>query len=121
MTSRVYKTTATLLQGHAGIITECSTCHSSLPLTLDGPHGMHNVNSPGWNLGHEEFYEKNPDACRACHGRNLKGTVLSETAADRSYLTDEEEDGDEDGDNGSNTVSVARGTRVSCGLCHEKP
>ncbi len=43
------------LQGHAGTISECSTCHTSLPLTLDGPHGMHNVNSREWNTGARGF------------------------------------------------------------------
>jgi len=100
------------LQGHAGTITECGTCHTSLPLTLDGPHGMHNVGSRGWNLEHEDFYERNPDACRACHGTNLEGTVLSRTAADRNLLRDED---------GDSTIHLARGTRVSCNLCHESP
>jgi hypothetical protein len=100
------------LQGHAGTVIECSACHTSLPLTLNGPHGMHNVASRGWNLGHEDFYERNPGACRACHGRNLEGTVLSRTAANREYLRD---------DDGNKTIAVARGTKVSCDLCHEKP
>ena len=100
------------LQGHTGSIIECSACHTSLPLTLNGPHGMHNVNSTGWNLEHEDFYEKNPNACRACHGRNLEGTVLSRTAEDRDYLRD---------DDGDRTIHLAGGTPVSCDLCHEKP
>lgn len=100
------------LQGHSGTISECNTCHTSLPLTLNGPHGMHNVNSSGWNLGHEDFYERNPNACRACHGRNLEGTVLSRTAADRVLLRDD--DGDE-------TIFLAKGTEVSCTLCHGSP
>ena len=100
------------LQGHTGTIIECSTCHTSLPLTLNGPHGMHNVNSTGWNLEHEDFYEKNPNACRACHGTNLEGTELSLTAADRDYLRD---------DDGNRTIHLAKGTPVSCDLCHEKP
>lgn len=100
------------LQGHAGSIIECSACHTSLPLTLNGPHGMHNVNSTGWNLEHEDFYEKDPNACRACHGRNLEGTVLSRTAEDRDYLRD---------DDGDRTIHLAGGTPVSCDLCHEKP
>ena len=100
------------LQGHTGSIIECSACHTSLPLTLNGPHGMHNVNSTGWNLEHEDFYENNPNACQACHGRNLEGTVLSRTAADRDYLRD---------DDGDRTIHMARGTPVSCDLCHEKP
>jgi hypothetical protein len=81
---------------------------------------MHNVNSTGWNLEHDKFYEDNPDACRSCHGQNLEGTVLSVTAADRTYLTDDEDE-DENEDSGSKTINVARGTQVSCDLCHEKP
>jgi len=100
------------IQGHAGSIIECSACHTSLPPTLNGPHGMHNVNSTSWNLEHEDFYEKDPNACRACHGRNLEGTVLSRTAADRDYLQD---------DDGERTIYLAKGTPVSCDLCHEKP
>ena len=117
------------LQGHAGTISECSTCHTSLPPTLNGPHGMHNVNSSAWTGEHEDFYGRNPDACRACHGLNLEGTVLSVTAADRVYLLDDEDDdeGEEDDDDdsssngGANTISVSKGTQVSCDLCHEKP
>jgi len=100
------------LQGHSGSIIECSACHTSLPLTLKGPHGMHNVNSTDWNLEHEDFYEKNPNACRACHGTNLEGTVLSRTATERNYLRD---------DDGDKTIQLAKGTPVSCDLCHEKP
>ncbi len=109
---------ATQLQGHAGTISECSSCHTSLPLTLNGPHGMHNVNSSGWNTEHEDFYESNPDACRACHGLNLEGTVLSETATDRIFLRDE--DDDDEGGSGQ-TITVVKGTAVSCDMCHEKP
>ncbi len=103
---------ANQLQGHAGTISECGTCHTSLPLTLNGPHGMHNVNSRGWNLEHEDFYERNPDACRACHGQNLEGTVLSQTAADRDFLSD---------DDGNRSIHLVKGTPVSCDMCHRKP
>ena len=108
---------ANQLQGHSGSISECAVCHTSLPLTLNGPHGMHNVNSRAWNLGHEDFYRSNPNACRACHGQNLEGTVLSVTAADRVYLRDDEEEDE----GGGQTISVAKGTPVSCTLCHERP
>lgn len=103
---------ATQLQGHAGTISECGTCHTSLPRTLDGPHGMHNVNDRGWNLGHEHFYESNPGSCRACHGQNLEGTVLSQTAADRDFMRD---------DDGNQSIHLSKGTAVSCDLCHRKP
>ncbi len=110
---------AVQLQGHAGTITECNSCHTSLPLTLSGPHGMHNVNSRTWNLEHEDFYERNPNACRTCHGQNLEGTVLSRTAADRDFLRDDEDDDEDEG--GAQTIHVAKGTKVSCSLCHERP
>jgi len=112
---------AVQLQGHTGTITECSSCHTSLPLTLSGPHGMHNVNSQAWNLEHEDFYERNPNACRACHGQNLEGSVLSRTAADRVYLRDDEDDDDDDEGGGAQTINLAKGTEVSCTLCHERP
>ena len=112
---------ANQLQGHSGSISECSVCHTTLPLTLSGPHGMHNVNSRAWNLEHEGFYERNPGACRACHGQNLEGTVLSQTAADRDYLVDEEDDDDDDDGGSAQTIHVAKGTAVSCDLCHGKP
>lgn len=99
------------LQGHAGTLSECATCHTSLSPTLNGPHGMHNIDSAGWNLEHGDFYEHDPGACRACHGSNLEGTVLSRTADDRDYLRDDD----------GRTLHVARGTQVSCSLCHENP
>ena len=82
---------------------------------------MHNVNSSGWNTEHEDFYESDPNACRACHGLNLEGTVLSETAADRVYLRDDEDDDDDDEDGSGQTITVVKGTAVSCDMCHEKP
>jgi hypothetical protein len=100
------------LQGHAGTLIECEVCHTSLPLTLNGPHGMHNVGSREWNLNHDDFYERNPASCQTCHGLNLEGTVLSRTATDRTYLRD---------DDGDATIDLAKGTTISCDLCHEKP
>ncbi len=104
--------TATGLQGHSGTIIECATCHgnTSLGLTLDGPHGMHPVNDPVWNKDHEDMAEKNKDRCRTCHGVNGEGTVLARVADDRTLQT--EDDG---------PIHLARGTKVSCDLCHDNP
>ncbi len=99
------------LQGYSGTIIECGVCHTDLPLTLGGPHGMHNVNSSAWNLEHEDFYERDSASCKTCHGADLNGTVLSRTATDRSLLRDD------DGDR----IFFARGTPVGCGDCHSKP
>ena len=98
------------LQGHAGPIIECSTCHTGdLGITLDGPHGMHPVGDTRFsNGGHEHLAERNKDACRACHGQNGEGTVLSRAATDRVLRKE---------DHGS--VHVAKGEPVSCSLCHK--
>ncbi len=99
------------LQGHTGTITECSTCHTGdLGNTLEGPHGMHPVGSAGQDFadgGHEEMAENNPDACRACHGLNGEGSVLSRTATARDFS------GMEDGG------PVPKGHKVTCTDCHE--
>jgi hypothetical protein len=97
------------IQGHSGTIIECSACHTvDLGNTLDGPHGMHPVGRTRFaDGGHEGLAERNPDACRACHGRNGEGSVLSRTAADRDFR------GMERGG------LVAKGTPVTCTMCHE--
>ncbi len=104
--------TASQLQGHSGTVIECSTCHGTaqLGLTLDGPHGMHPVNDPVWNKDHEDMAEHNKDRCRTCHGANGEGTVLARVADDRRLQTDED-----------GPIYLARGTKVSCGLCHKNP
>ena len=97
---------AVQIQGHDGMITECTACHGSgLSLTLNGPHGMHNVNSQAWVNGHERFASQ--AACGTCHGPTGLGTVISKAAANRT-LTGEER-----------IVTIAKGTQIGCGLCHE--
>ena len=65
--------TAIQLQGHAGTIVECSTCHGDAmndSITLEGPHGMHPVGDDTRfaDGGHEELARRNLRACQACHG-----------------------------------------------------
>lgn len=105
------------LQGHAGFISECKVCHESgsLPLTLSGPHGMHNVGDSRWNQNHESFYERNSGACKACHGRDLRGTVLSKMGTDRVLQSDRRQA------DGTRNIRLAKGTPVACDLCHEMP
>ena len=96
------------LQGHAGTITECTTCHGAgtLAMTLGGPHGMHVVADSRWTRGgHESQAKQNRQACAACHGTSFRGTALSRTAAQRDW--------------GSRTV--AKGTAVGCYDCHDGP
>ncbi|MDD2760440.1 MAG: IPT/TIG domain-containing protein [Methylomonas sp.] len=103
------------LQGHAGTVSECNTCHKpgSLPLTTGGPHGMHNVGDTRWALdedrGHPAFYKQSPNECKACHGNDLKGTALSRVAADRAWQTE------------WGSKSVKKGQTVGCYTCHNGP
>lgn len=103
---------ANRVQGHSGTIIECAGCHATgtLPtLTLGGPHGMHQVDSASFIHDHHELYPGQVATCRACHGADLAGTVLSRAAANRTWNVD------------GHTVSVAKGTPISCTLCHEAP
>jgi hypothetical protein len=96
------------LQGHAGTLTDCSTCHGAgtLALSLGGPHGLHPVNDSRWRQGgHGSLARRDRQACAACHGADFRGTALSRTAAQRNW--------------GSRTV--ARGREVGCYDCHNGP
>jgi hypothetical protein len=99
------------LQGYKGPIYDCRTCHGSgLGRTTDGPHGLHNVAAAVWfNDGHEGSYERDPGACKACHGADLAGTLLSKTPVPRRFAIE------------GKTISVPAGTPIRCTLCHEKP
>ena len=113
--------TATQLQGHTGKITECVTCHTSLPsTTLAGPHGMHPVGNNGfsaaWVSGHGDFANSNGTTnCKACHGVDGLGTPLSKVVATRSNLRCES-----GGALCSNGVAtLIAGTQVTCTACHK--
>lgn len=89
-------------QGHPGQVSECAACHGANPATTTGgPHGMHPL---AWVNGH-----KNPGKtsanCRACHGTDFHGTVLS-----RSFKN-QTQDG----------VYFWRGRRIGCYECHNGP
>jgi hypothetical protein len=100
------------LQGHAGTIVECAVCHTpgTLGNTMNGPHGMHNVNQKSFiDGGHAHFYGQSAASCQACHGANLLGTALSRAAANRTWSIE------------GHTVNVAKGTPIGCTLCHGPP
>jgi hypothetical protein len=100
--------TATQIQGHTGVIAECTACHGTgLGRSLNGPHGLHNVNDPNfWNGGHENF-AGNGDACKTCHGLDGLGTMLSRAKADRTFTVE------------GRTITVTVGMPIACNLCHE--
>lgn len=86
-------------QKHEGVLAECDTCHGAMPSTVSGgPHGMHPLGSP-WVSSHRS---NAGSSCRACHGTNYTGTVLSRMQANRTI-------------NGQN---VFRYQQIGCYNCH---
>jgi hypothetical protein len=71
--------------------------------------------------GHEHIAESDQDACRACHGLNGEGTVLSRVAVNRTFTIEECKDGSlcPNGEYENFTVELTRGEPVSCGMCHD--
>jgi uncharacterized protein (TIGR03437 family) len=95
------------LQGHAGVISECSVCHTStLSSASGGPHGMHSVGQT-WSRDHENA-ARNPTACQACHGSDYRGTVLSRAFKDRTLSA-------------LGTRTFWRGFQIGCYTCHNGP
>jgi hypothetical protein len=104
---------AVTLQGFAGKITECTVCHlqGSLPLTTNGPHGLHNVNDSRWvSESHGRLYQQNKNGCKICHGTGLLGTPLAKMPTARTFSVEDE-----------GRVGFAQGDQVACNKCHGRP
>ncbi|MBI5388543.1 MAG: PKD domain-containing protein [Verrucomicrobia bacterium] len=103
------------LQGHAGMMIECTACHVSMAvnatMAVGGPHGLHPVGQ-AWANQHGDLIEGglSRTACRACHGLNDRGTELSRAQANRVITTPENKYG---------TKNYWRGRTVSCYDCHD--
>jgi hypothetical protein len=118
---------STQLQGHAGTISECSTCHGEgwepgADDALEGPHGIHVVgNTEFARGGHGDLVEDNTalaNECVACHGGSAideegvitdsLGTVLSRAATTRTLETDDE-----------GSITFQAGEPIGCADCHD--
>jgi hypothetical protein len=116
--------TATQLQGHAGKLMECATCHNGVLAAstgLKGPHGMHpvgdNGNSTAWVRGHGDIVEKTGRTeCGACHGAKGEGSDLAVVQSTRTGLRCESGSGCS-----NKAITLTAGTTVSCNLCHGNP
>ena len=101
------------IQGHVGVMSECTACHTSSPTTrTGGPHGMHPV-GPAWVKAHHSGIDEssNPPAqCQVCHGATGHGTVLSRALGSRTLTAEF--------DNGTVTLNLFRGAEVGCYNCH---
>ena len=97
------------LQGHSGTISECTSCHTTPPLTTNGgPHGMHTIGQ-SWVNEHEDRAENSLFECRYCHGSDYRGSVLSKTFNDRVFSAEHI------------TKRYSRGEMVGCYDCHNGP
>lgn len=97
------------IQGHAGMLSECTACHATSPVTISGgPHGMHPVGQD-WVNNHPDAAELSGTAqCKACHGNDYRGTVLSRSKADRNI-------------DGFGSHFFWRGYQIGCYTCHGGP
>jgi hypothetical protein len=96
------------VQGHAGVVSECTVCHASPENGLGGPHGLHPLGS-GWVSEHGDFAEGNTAACQACHGGDARGGVLSASQSDWTSSTR------------YGNKFFWRGFRIGCYSCHNGP
>ncbi len=99
------------LQGYAGTVRECTVCHATPPLTMNGgPHGMHTIGQ-AWVGKHGDLTEHNggPAQCAYCHGSDYRGGPLSQVKAARTFSTEK------------GSRSFAAGQNVGCYDCHNGP
>jgi len=98
------------LQGYVAKITECSVCHTNVPVTPNGgPHGIHTIGQP-WVNGHEDYAQGHLAACAYCHGSDYKGTPLSVAKVARTFQTDD-----------GGKKSFPAGHQFNCYDCHNGP
>lgn len=98
------------LQGYVAKITECSVCHSNVPVTGNGgPHGIHTIGQ-AWVDSHPDYAGGNLAACAYCHRADYKGTALSVAKVSRTFNTD---------DGGKKTFPA--GHQFNCYDCHNGP
>lgn len=97
-------------QGHIGVVADCTACHATMPSTVTGgPHGMHPAGQ-SWVSAHKSNGKS--ANCRACHGADYRGTVLSRMFADRTLTVSN--------DGQTRTLNLWRGQTLSCFACHKR-
>lgn len=95
------------LQGHEGVLSECTACHAVGPPRSKysgGPHGLHPI-STSWATNHDDY----TTGCKNCHGSDRRGTVLSEMQKSRSMKRK---------DVTPEYLTFWRGYRIGCWSCH---
>ena len=95
------------VQGYAGTVYECTSCHDNVPNTVSGgPHGMHPIGDQ-WEERHRGAAESATAraGCAYCHGADFRGSPLSRVKVAKTF---------ED-------HSYAAGDMVGCYDCHNGP
>lgn len=93
-------------QPHMKLTWDCAQCHKVAPTKPDGPHGMHPAGQ-NWVRAHGlQVDENGASACIGCHGPDGRGTVLSQTFAERSL------------DTKFGLKHFAKGAAIGCYSCH---
>ena len=96
-------------QGHVGALAECAACHGGSPQTATGgPHGLHPIGQ-SWVGSHGDAADRGATQCRACHGTDYRGTVLSKAQNNRVFRTE------------WGTKTFSRGAVIGCYSCHNGP
>ncbi len=99
------------LQGYAGTITECTTCHASVPTTKDGgPHGMHTIGSKWVDKHHDYVDEHDTGECAYCHGADYRGSDLSKVKKTKTFNVEDNQ-----------SITYTAGQKVGCYDCHNGP
>jgi hypothetical protein len=103
------------IQGHAGVMVECTACHTTMSINSTtargGPHGMHPVGQD-WVDGHHDHIGTLAN-CQVCHGINNRGTPLSRAQATRPITV-----------NRDGTIvqfPMYKGAEIGCYNCHNGP
>ena len=82
---------ATALQGYVAKITECSVCHSTVPVSpTGGPHGLHTIGQRWVNEGGHQSYVNayGYQSCAYCHGVKYNGSFLSQAKVKRTFMVE---------------------------------
>lgn len=105
------------IQGHAGVMVECTACHVSMSVSSTtvaaGPHGMHPIGQAWVNGHHDAISESQTGQCRTCHGSDYRGTPLSRIQSTNAITV-----------NRDGTVinfPTFKGAEVGCYNCHNGP
>jgi hypothetical protein len=100
------------IQGHAGMMVECTACHTTMTASATtvgaGPHGMHPLGQTMVD-NHPDLLEAGtitPAQCQACHGSNYRGSVLAKAQTTRTVTSK------------FGTKTYWRGHQVGCYDCH---